>query len=214
MSFSYPISAEDFFSKLQIESLSLKLVEPKVYNRTATTSFSYSLGDASWSGEMTLSNNLHQDQAEIDAYLDVLSKAGSSFLIYDKRLNGPKEDVGGVILGSSSVVIDSSPTNNSLVLSGLPSGYKLSTGDVLGWRYGSNPTRYAYYRILLGDTANSSGLASVTLSDYIHNAPLGASVDLVRPKLEVCLDVGAEYGVASNLYTSGTTLSFTQVLGR
>lgn len=57
--------------------------------------------------------------------------------------------------------------SGALGLSGLPAGYVLSTGDRVGLEQSS---RYGYYTVISGGTANGSGALTVTVAPLLHTA--------------------------------------------
>jgi len=205
-----------FFDSLRISAVRWWLNEPFEINRLGDGSvLKGSLGAALWQGDATLARGYHRDLAAVEARLAKLMRPGETFLAHDPRHNGPRADPGGVILGAATPVIHTLAANNREIrIAGLPAGYVLSDGDMIGWLYGSNPVRYALHQVVYGATASGSGLTPlIEVAPFVRPGaiPGSTAVVLVRPPVKAVLDA-AEYGSGVPLFTQGARLRFTQTL--
>ena len=100
--------------------------------------------------------------------------------------------------------------NRLVQLRDLPPGYVLSPGDMLGWTYGSNPTRYALHRLVTGATAEGNGICGpVEVTPRLRGGTVGAAVDLVRPVCKAVVDQ-AQAGAGDIVVTSGASLTWVE----
>jgi hypothetical protein len=200
---------------MRVSASGLRLSDPVAVNRLAGGQvITASAGAALWTGSLELVPGYHAAQAEIEARIARLQRAGVRFLIHDTRRNGPRTDPGGIMLGSSTPTIHTLDADNvRLRITGLPSGYTLSPGDWIGWSYGSSPTRRALHRVVTGAVADASGLTPL-FEVVPHIRPgvvTGAAVQLVRPQMFAQL-IGADYGNGVPLITAGARIDFIQTL--
>jgi hypothetical protein len=214
---TFPLSVASFFGKLRVQDVRFQDVEPQQVDRTANgTVLKASLGEPVWRGTVRLANdaNFHRG-AETEALLSLASRAGASFLIYDPRKSFPKLDPTGSILGATVPSLSAIDADRRrLSLSGLPSGYTMSPGDLLGWQYGSSPVRYAYHRIVVGAVANGSGntgLMEVTPTIPVA-ATAGAAVSLIRPVMKAVMQPDPDYGGGGRRGVLGASFGFSQTL--
>jgi len=167
-----------------------------------------------WQGTITLDMDAHEFWASIDATLSMLEEPGASFLFRDPRMTGPIADPQKVTLGAANPVISGlSGDTHGLDLSGLPAGYKLQRGDLLGFSYGANPTRYAYHRVFTGGIANLAGELSdlVVVPKIRSGAQVGAAVTLGTPVLKAILRQ-ADYGASRSKISEGGSFEWVQTL--
>ena len=204
-----------FFGGIKVASARLTLSEPQEINRLADGSIlKASLGAALWRGQLSLIPGYHPDQGAIEAKLARLTRAGQTFLAYDTRYDGPAADPEGIILGTNAPTIHALDADNRRMrVAGLPSGYRLSTGDWIGWTYGSNPVRYALHRIETDAVATSSGITPLfAVEPFIRpGVTVAAPVNLIRPPMKAIL-TESDYGSARPLITDGASFSFIQTL--
>ncbi|MEP1330101.1 hypothetical protein [Pseudophaeobacter sp.] len=167
-----------------------------------------------WQGSITLDIEAHDFWAAIEADLSVLEDPGASFLFRDPRMTGPIADPGKILLGAADPYISALAVNNrELTLAGLPQGYVLQRGDLLGFSYGANPTRYAYHRIFTGGTASLGGeIADIEVTPKIRpGAAIGASVTLGTPVLKAVMK-SANYGASRSKISEGGSFEWVQTL--
>lgn len=112
-----------------------------------------------WMMDVDCSTLSLQQLRIVRARVGALGGSGSSFYAYDKAARYPATDPGGLIVGSSAVLINSLGGDGaSLSLKGLPPGYVLTEGDLLAFTFSS--TRRALHMIdaVAGAVANGSGV--------------------------------------------------------
>jgi len=172
-----------------------------------------SQGAALWQGRVTLVDGYHRDAAAVEAAIMRLKRPGVTFLAYDTRFLGPEADPSGAILGAATPTIHTI-TGTALRIAGLPGGYIIRRGDLIGWNYGTSPVRYALHRAWSPESVASAG----GLTPLIEVEPLirpgavvGAAVTLVRPLIRAQLLVPS-YGAGRPLITAGASLPFVQAL--
>jgi hypothetical protein len=147
--------------------------------------------------------------------IGLMDQPGATFLCHDRRQIGPASDPTGSGLGSRTVTIHSVASNlRELRLTGLPSGYVLSAGDMLGFQYGSSPVRYALHRIVVGGTASSSGLTPMLelVPNLRPGAVAGMTVSLIRPARKARLLPEPSYGSGRQALSRGASFDFIQTL--
>lgn len=215
MAMPFPLSQAAFFDGLPVADSAFFL--PAFVNisrtrggaiRTAT------LGERLWTGRLSIPVRRHADAAAIEAKLSVLSEAGRSFFAHPLPITGPIADpTGAGLVGFSPVIYALQEGGREMRVSGLPAGYVLTAGDMIGWTYGSNPTRYAVHRLVRGAIASGAGITPLfEVTPAIRpGAVTGAAVALVKPPLKAVLIPG-QPALARLDVTSGLTLEFIQTL--
>ena len=213
---TYPLSYAQFLGVLRVAEVTFRLSHPQEHTRLGDgTVISASLGAALWTGKIRLAQANHPRHAQMEALLALMDQPGATFLCHDPRYVGPAGDPAGTVLGSRTVTIHTMASNlREVRLTGLPSGYALSAGDMLAFQYGSNPVRYALHRIVVGGTASSTGLSP--LLEVVPNLRLGAvaglTVSLVRPACKARLLPEPIYGSGRQALSRGASFDFIQTL--
>ena len=227
MALSFPLSTADFFSGLAVESVTWDLGESLGISRTGGGAvLTYDDGPRLWRGTVYLRPGYHDDISEQAAKLDLIRYSGRPFFAYNPVRAGPRYDPSGIVLAASTPTIGAIASNNrDLTISGLPSSYVLSAGDLLSFTYLSSPTRYAMHRVAVGAIADTSGSATVELSSYIRTgAAAGASITLIKPFIKAVYIPGSfgftsmmsgagSYGASQINVTAGPSFQFIQTLG-
>lgn len=215
MALSFPLSVDDFFAGLPIKKISCYLGRSEATSETGGGELiSHGTGTRLWQGQIVLDKESHTYWAAVEARLALLEQPGASLLLYDTRMRGTILDPDLSILGASRPEIAAVSANNrDLGIDGLPSFYRLSRGDLLGFTYGSNPVRYAYHRVVTGGTANIGGeLNGIEVIPYIRpGASVGAPVTLGTPVLKARIAL-AEYGNSSAQLSEGGSFNWMQTL--
>jgi hypothetical protein len=213
---SYPLNYAQFLGALRVEDVTFRLSHPQEHTRLGDgTVISASLGASLWTGTIRLAQANHPRHAQMEALLALMDQPGASFLCHDPRYFGPANDPTGSILGSRTVTIHSiASTMRELRLTGLPSGYVLSAGDMLGFQYGSTPVRYALHRIVVGGTASSGGLTPLleVVPNLRPGAVAGLTVSLIRPACKARLLPEPAYGAGRQALSRGASFDFIQTL--
>ena len=216
MTISFPLSATDWFGALPIASMSLDPAENVVADMTGSGEpITDDVAPMLWRGTVTLGRMLRSEAAHASVMMDLIRPSGAMFWAFDVRRPSPAADPRGLILGTSVPTIHALPAGNrQIALAGLPAGYVLSLGDLLGFSYGSG--RVALHRVAEPLViANSSGVTpAFQLSTLIRpGAIVGAPVQLIRPAIP-CLRVtgSVSTGETRATITEGFTFQFGQSL--
>jgi hypothetical protein len=213
---SYPLSHAQFLGALRVEEVTFRLSHPQEHTRLGDgTVISASLGAALWTGSIRIAQANHPRHAQMEALMALMDQPGATFLCHDPRYLGPASDPMGLILGSRTVTIHSvASTMRELRITGLPSGYVLSAGDMLGFQYGSNPVRHALHRIVVGGTASSGGLTPMleVVPNLRPGVAAGLTVALVRPACKARLLPDPTYGAGRQALSRGASFDFIQTL--
>ncbi|WP_375571238.1 hypothetical protein ABWH93_01205 [Seohaeicola saemankumensis] len=216
MALTYPLSYGQFLGVLRVEEVTFRLSHPQEHTRLGEgTVISASLGASLWTGTIRLAQANHIRHAQMEALIGLMDQPGATFLCHDPRYVGPASDPSGSILGSRTVTIHSVASNmRELRLTGLPSGYLLSAGDMLGFQYGANPVRYALHRIVIGGTASSGGLTPLmeVVPTLRPGAVAGLTVSLIRPACKARLLPEPTYGSGRQALSRGASFDFIQTL--
>ena len=203
-----------FYDELKVAAQLFRLEVPRAFTRLGNgQSIPNSIGTPFWRGTVQTPRRHHQDALhEVD--LLRLERPGETFLIFDKRCNGPRMDPGGTILGSATPTIHTlNADNRRMRVGGLPPGYPLRKGDYIGWQYGSSPVRYALHRLAEDVTASGAGLTPLfAVEPHIRvGASTGLSVQLVRPVCRAQVS-GSDYGYAARVFTEGASFEWEETL--
>lgn len=216
MALSYPLTYVQFLGALRVEEVTFRLSHPQEHTRLGDgTVISASLGASLWTGTIRLAQANHARHAEMEALIALMDQPGATFLCHDPRYLGPANDPSGATFGSRTVTIHSVASNmRELLLTGLPAGYVLSAGDMLGFQYGSNPVRHALHRIVIGGTASSSGLTPMLelVPNLRPGAVAGLTVSLIRPACKARLLPEPNYGSSRQALSRGASFDFIQTL--
>jgi hypothetical protein len=216
MALTYPLSYTHFLGALRVEEVTFRLSHPQEHTRLGDgTVISASIGASLWTGTIRLAQANHPRHAHMEALIALMDQPGATFLCHDPRYMGPASDPSGATLGSRTVTIHSVASNmRELRLTGLPSGYALSAGDMLGFQYGSNPVRYALHRIVVGGTASSTGLTPLmeVVPTLRPGAVAGLTVSLIRPACKARLLPEPTYGAGRQALSRGASFDFIQTL--
>lgn len=218
MALASPLTTAQFWDKLQrIAQVQVWLNEPARIDRTAGgVVLKASLGAAVWRASLTLYDDPLWDRAaEVEALIALAARPGMAFLAYDPRKPYPASDPDGSVLGAAVPQISALDANNrELSLSDLPAGYVLTPGDLIGFEYGSSPTRYALHRLVSGATADGTGAAGpVEVTPPIRpGASTGTAVTLVRPVMKAVLEPDPQYGGAVPGVVQGARLGLVQTV--
>lgn len=198
MALSFPLARAGFFDGLPIASQSFDLPEAVEISRTAGGAIlSADMADRLWQGTITLGRLTVAEARPALALINALRGAGRSFLCADVHRPYPQADPGGAALAGFSPQISGLGGDlRTLSLSGLPAGYLLASGDLIGWSYGSAPTRHALHEIVSGGTASGGGaLTGLELTPPIRpGVTVGTPVTLVQPVCKALIVPGSVRG--------------------
>jgi hypothetical protein len=213
---SYPLTHTQFLGALRVEEVTFRLSHPQEHTRLGDgTVISASLGASLWTGTIRLAQANHPRHAQMEALLALMDQPGATFLCHDPRYIGPASDPTGSVLGSRTVTIHTVASNmRELRITGLPSGYLLSPGDMLGFQYGSSPVRHALHRIVVGGTTSGTGLSPLleVVPNLRPGAVAGLVVSLVRTACKARLLPEPTYGSGRQAISRGASFDFIQTL--
>jgi hypothetical protein len=148
--------------------------------------------------------------------LDLLRRAGASFLCHDRARPWPRADWQGATLTGFNPVLHNVAANaRELRLGGLPPGYALSRRDALAFSYGTNPVRFALHRLVGPVVADGSGLTP--LVEVVPNLrpgwTAGAAVQLVKPACKaIVVPKSFQPGRRKARMTTGASFRWQQTL--
>lgn len=179
MALVFPLPLADFFNGLPIEAGVVDLGEALEMSETGGGEIlTAAIGNRLWKLDIAIATRDYQQGAAIMARLDLLRYPGRSLIARASPVAGPALDPKGLNLGGAAVTLAAVAANNrELTLVGLPNGYTLGPGDMLSFRYGTNPVRYALHRIAAGGAAGTDGRLTVEVTPFIApgwtvNAPV------------------------------------------
>lgn len=201
MPLSFPLGFGAFQDKLRIMgSPPLQLARFEEMSGTGHGQVIVSqIAPPAWSASWTMADTPEEEAAEIDGLIGVIGSTGR-VLLCDPTRHFPRRDPDGTGIGGADVVVSALGGNGrSIRLSGLPAGYALTAGDMVGATYGSS--RRALFRMAESATASSAGVTP--FFDVSPHLPVGlaagAPANLRRPTSRFVLtswEPGRSDGVA------------------
>ena len=174
------------------------------------------LGPMLWRADVQFGALMTHESAPIEGLMDALRLGGRTIYVYDHRRPWPLLDPAGAVLGSSSVVISALHANSrDIRLSGLPSGYRLSSGDYLAFDYAG--TRRALHRVV-PSLVTTPGTGITPLFEVVPairpGAAIGAAVTLVKAAFKaVTVPNSINKGQTSMTVTTGMSMRLIQTTG-
>ena len=214
---SFPLSLSQFFHLMPVSKIRLDLGESLEVNETVGGEVLVAdLGTQLWSGQIDLGLMLHHEAAAVRPLINLLRRAGASFLVSDLTRPWPRLDPEGVLLGAAApTLLAIGGSGREVSIAGLPAGYTLSRGDLLSWTYGSNPARYALHEVIGGGTA--SGLGQTPMMEVgppvRPGSVTGAAVQLIYPRCKAFLTPGSsDTGTTSHTVTTDASFGWMQTL--
>ncbi|PQA72230.1 hypothetical protein [Brucella oryzae] len=216
MALTFPLSLAAFADKLPIETVKWRLAfQQETTGLGSGEVITADLAPPRWEGDVTLGKMRHEQAASIQALIESLGGALSSFYLYAPQKAFPVKDPTGSIMGGSTPAIASVGANNkSLSVSGLPAGYQLSVGDLFAFDYGENPVRRNMHRLVEGVTATGGGTTSVVevAPPFRPGVAVGLSLTFIKPAIKVKILPGSfDEGAAKDLFTDGMAFSVYQI---
>lgn len=192
MALTFPLPTAEFADLLPLGPCVWRLQRFESVTRTADSKpWLQELADPRWRVRVTLGVMDHVEAAELQALIDMHGSA-RPFLLPDPRRPGPRLDPDGAILGAATPVLHS-VTASGFAISGLPAGYGLRRGDLIGVRH-PNVAHQAIYQV--ASAAAAANGVSVTPVIEVEPRPrpqaiAGNSVQLIRPMGLFTVDVDA-----------------------
>lgn len=150
--------------------------------------------DETWSLEVETGLITDQSRRQLwSAWRKALRGGLKMFVAYDVTRKQPLEYLDALTAADinagwdGTAVVTSIAAGGALGLSGLPAGYVMSAGDRIGLEENG---KYGYYEILETVVANGAGVASVTVSPFLHlnTFTVAAIARLWRPKAKFVID--------------------------
>lgn len=216
---TFPLGLTQFFDLLPIGKCTFDPTEALDLAETAGGEvLTADLGTALWSGQIDLALMEHHEAAPLRPLLNLLRRAGASFMVADATRPWPRRDPGGVVLRASTgtpAILAVGGSWRELSLKGLPPWYAISAGDLISFAYGSSPTRFALHECVGDAQAAANGetpLIEVT-PPIRPGAAADTAVQLIWPRCKAVLQPGtASLGASVHTITSEGTLRWTQTL--
>lgn len=216
MALTFPLSHAQFFDGITVTECTFRLPSNLKVSRTRGGAIrTAQLGPRLWSGRLVLAPETHAQAARIEARLERLTEPGASFLAYPLPLSGPISDpTGATLAGYDPTLHALQPGGREIRLAGLPPGFELAEGDMIGWTYGSNPTRYALHRLVSDATASAAGITPLfeVVPPVRPGVSIGAAVSLVTPSIKAVLVPGQGARAIARV-VDGLEVEFVQTLG-
>ncbi|MFP1646538.1 hypothetical protein [Pontitalea aquivivens] len=211
-----PIAAAAFWGGLRVATARFSLGEALSHTRTRGGEILVAdQGARLWTGTVELWQAHHDAADAVMARIEALQMAGAALMVHPLPRPGPIHDPDGLTLGAATPVIASlAPNARALTLSGLPAGYLLAPGDMLGFPYGS-PVKYALHRVVVGSTAGAGGSTGLleVVPGIRPGASLGTPVSLVRPAMKALIIPGSvNPGQGQGIWRRGIAFSVVQTL--
>lgn len=214
MALSFPLTKAQFADRLFIGSVKWNLVRfDEISGNGGGEWLTTQLQPPLWEAACE-TIDLPNDAAHgVRALLNLIGSTGTVFA-WNPLQGGPAADPDGVTLGASAPVIASIAANRKdMSVSGLPSGYVLSAGDLMEVDYGS-PSRRALVEVSIGATAAGNGTTPV-FEVRPHLRPgivTGAAVGLLKPAAKMKLVPGSDATEVSQPMFSRVRFTLRQTL--
>lgn len=192
MALTYPLSLTAFANQLPFLSSRWELRRSDEFSGLGTGEIlAANLGPALWMASVTLKPLRLPAANSILALLEALEGSLRAFYLFNHQQAYPQSDPGGVLVASTSPVIHTlGGDNKSLRISGLPSSFVMTRGDMLSFDYGS-PARRAFHRVMETVTASSGLTPSFEVRPHIRpGAATSTAVSLSRPAAKMILMPG------------------------
>lgn len=216
---TYPLALADLFDLLPVSRCTVEPTEALDLSETTGGELLVAdMGTALWSGQIDLAVMTHDESTSIKPVLNLLRRAGASFMISDSTRPWPRLDAGGMILRAwtgTPALLAVGASWREMSLKGLPAWYPISRGDLISFSYGSDPTRYAMHEFVGTGQADADGeteLLEVT-PPIRPGALADTAVQLLWPRCKAVLKPGSlNTGASVNTITSDATLRWVQTL--
>lgn len=201
----------EFFDLLSVQSRMMHPDAPQSSDRTRGGKTIISrFGDVLWRGSIEIPRALHVDAAADLALVEYVYNSMSPFLIYDRVKPGPRMDPRGTLIaGASPLVRTVSADRTTITLKGLPAGYVLMRGDLIGIAYSGRRYlgRVVTASVVAADNGNTPDLL-LSLA-----APVGIGPDnpvtLFKPSIKARF-IETSFPTATSAISSGLSFEFQQ----
>lgn len=212
----FPVPLAEFWSLLPIRQLSFDAPPPQNYARTlGGEAWTTDIGDALFTGTVTLDVMTGSERLLIEPLLDVLRPGGRTFWARDSRVPpGPAADPQGHVLGTRVPTLASLPNAREIGLAGLPARYQLQRGDYLSFDRpdGGRCLHQVVDQLVEASTVGTTPAFEVT-PPVPQGAVTGVAVTLVGAACKALILPGSlQKGSSARTITEGTTFQFMQTL--
>lgn len=217
MTLAFPYQLGTFANTLRIRSVSWMPLYQEEFSGIGTGEMlSAKLGPDLWVADVALADMYNAEAQQVSALIEGLGGSMQSFYLYNPLIPFPQYDPTGSILGASTpTILAINADNKRMSITGLPAGYRLTRGDMLGIDYGS-PTRRALLRILEASiTANGSGITGLfEIRPFFRPGIVaGLAVDLSHPAAKVKIVPGSlSIGPGQDISTTSIGFKVRQTL--
>lgn len=217
MAFSFPLTSAQFFGQLPIQANSFELTESLDISETGWgEQIVADIGPRLWKADLVIRPGTYAEIERVKSRLNLLRQAGRSCLFHPLPLLWPQHSTNeGADIESAPTQLEAVAVNNrDVTISGVPVGYKFGVGDFFGFRYGSDPVRYALHQIQNDRTVSGSGEVTFEVSPFIEPGyTLGAPVTFVKPLVKMVIVPGStNVGSSRQMFTTGVKFSLIQTL--
>lgn len=216
MALTFPLSRAAFAQILPISRITFDIPEVVASSRTKGGEIlTADNGARLWQGEITLDKATRAELAKIRPLLNLLRGAAGSFQLHDPLRPFPQADPGARLLAGYSPTISTLVSNRELSITGLPPGYRLQRDDLLHFRYGTNPSRYALHEVVSDATASATGvITAMEVNPPIRpGATVGTAVSLFYPVCKAMIvPESFRPGRSGPTLTEGVSFQFIQTL--
>lgn len=217
MALTFPLSTAQFMDLLPIKEMTFELSEALETDETGGGEIlTADLGARLWQGEIALGDMTPDEADTALALIDLLRRAGGSFMVHDRARPWPRSDWQGAALATFSPTIYAlHASTRELRLAGVPAGYALRPRDGLAFAYGSNPTRFALHRVVQGVAANGAGLTPQieVVPNIRPGASVGTAIQLIKPACKAVIVPGSyQPGRRKARLTTGASFRWQQTL--
>lgn len=216
MALTFPLVSADFMDKLPISEARFEApTQREITGLGGGEILSAELAPPLWQGVFPLRPLPISAAAEIVALLSALEVPGRAFFAYNPDRAGPLSDSdGSVVAGYSPVISAWDSAAGTVDLGGLPDGYVISAGDMVGWSYGSSPTRYALHRFLEGATVAAGQTGALQVYPHIRGSiAANAPATLRKPACKAVVVPGStDFGTTRGRTVYGIEFRWRQSL--
>lgn len=212
---SFPVAPAEFWNLLPIMALTFDAPPVVSWSRAANgQAWSVDIGDALFTGTVTLGKMTESERAGIEPVIDVLRHGGRTFYASDRRKCGPAADPFGRVLAGAAPTILALPSQREIALTGLPARYVLKRGDYLAFDRpdGARALHLVVEALVVADAAGVTAAFEVT-PPIPPGAATGVAVTLVAPTCKAMF-IPASVIKATSHHTiaSDATFQFVQSL--
>jgi hypothetical protein len=192
MALVFPLALADFFNLLKVRSAPFALATNQEFSGLGTgEGLAHDLGPPLWQAEVVSAEMSLSEAMRLWAIADALDGSVNSFLAFDPAARFPQADPAGAILGASAPTVHTIAGNRKeLRLTGLPNGYRLSPGDMVGFAYGSG--RRALHRVVTGTVSSAGTTPLFEVRPHLRPAiTVGVAAELRQPAMKAKIVPGS-----------------------